>query len=61
MEGRGMNIRTMFLGLAAFIFYFTPLAAGNPSDGSHVTVSFGESHGKNKTVKKGDAVTVYVT
>ena len=56
-----MNIRTMLFTLAVFLFFFPPLAAGNPSDGSHVTVSFGESHGKNKTVKKGDAVTVYVT
>ena len=55
-----MNIRTMMFALAAFLFFFTPYAAGNPSDDSHVTVSFGETYGKNMTVKKGDAVTVYV-
>ena len=51
----------MLLVLAAFLFCFPPRAAGNPFDGSHVTVSFGEPYGKNRTVKKGDTVTVYVT
>ena len=56
-----MNSRVVSFCLAAFLFHFPLHVAGNTSDGHHAAISFGETYGKTRTVKKGDTVTAYVT
>jgi len=56
-----MRSRTIFFGLSVFLFYFPLRVAENPSDGRQATISFGEKYEKNRTVKKGEIVPVYMT